>query len=162
MEVKVFVEIPKGSRNKYEQDEETGEIFLDRALYGPEVFPFDYGSIPGTKGEDGDPLDVVLLVTNPTFPGCIVKAEVIGYLDMEDESGIDNKVLAVPTKKLDPRWEHVRDIGELKAEQKQEVRDFFENYKKLEPEKWVKLKEFKPKAEAEQLIQAAKERLGKG
>ena len=161
MEVKVFVEIPKGSRNKYEQDEKTGELVLDRALYGEEVFPFDYGFIPETRGEDGDPLDVVLLVTNPTFPGCIMKAEVIGYLEMEDESGIDNKVLLVPTKKVDPRWVHVRDIGDLTDKQRQEIRDFFENYKKLEPGKWVKLKEFKPKAEAEQLIQEAKERLGK-
>jgi len=161
MEVRVVVEIPKGSRNKYEHDEKTGEFFLDRALYGKEIFPFDYGFIPETRGEDGDALDVVLLVTNPTFSGCIVKVKVIGYLEMEDESGIDNKVIAVPTEKLDPRWAHVRDVGDLTDEQKQEIKDFFENYKKLEPKKWVKLKEFKPKAEAEQLIQEAKERLGK-
>ena len=160
MEVKVFVEIPKGSRNKYEQDEETGEIVLDRALYGEEVFPFDYGFIPKTRGEDGDPLDVVLLVTNPTFPGCVVRAQVIGYLEMEDESGIDNKVLAVPAKKLDPRWAHIQDVGDLKAEQKQEIRDFFENYKKLEPGKWVKLKDFKSKEEAEKIIEEAIKRRG--
>jgi inorganic pyrophosphatase len=161
MEVKVFVEIPKGSRNKYEQDEETGEIVLDRALYGPEVFPFDYGSIPGTKGEDGDPLDVVLLVTNPTFSGCVVKAQVIGYLEMEDEAGIDHKVLAVPIKKLDPRWAHVQDVKDLTEEQKQEIRDFFENYKKLEPVKWVKLQDFKSREEAEKIIEEAVKRHAK-
>ena len=156
MQVNVFVEIPKGSRNKYEVDEETGKIVLDRALYGPEVFPFDYGFIEGTLGEDGDPVDVVLLVTNPTFPGCVVKAEVIGYLEMEDEKGIDNKVLAVPTEKLDPRWKDIRDIADLSEEQKAEIRDFFENYKKLEPNKWVKLQDFKSKADAEELIERSK------
>ena len=156
MQINVFVEIPKGSRNKYEVDEETGKIVLDRALYGPEVFPFDYGFIEGTLGEDGDPVDVVLLVTNPTFPGCVVKAEVIGYLEMEDEKGIDNKVLAVPTEKLDPRWKDIRDIADLSEEQKAEIRDFFENYKKLEPNKWVKLQDFKPKADAEELIERSK------
>ena len=156
MQINVFVEIPKGSRNKYEVDEETGKIVLDRALYGPEVFPFDYGFIEGTLGEDGDPVDVVLLVTNPTFPGCVVKAEVIGYLEMEDEKGIDNKVLAVPTEKLDPRWKDIRDIADLSEEQKAEIRDFFENYKKLEPNKWVKLQDFKSKADAEELIERSK------
>lgn len=158
MEIKVFVEIPKGSQNKYELDESTSELTLDRALYGPEVFPFDYGFIQGTLGEDGDPLDAVLLVSNPTFPGCVVKAEVIGYLDMEDESGIDHKVLAHPAKKLDPRWEHVKDVNDLTEEQKKEIRDFFENYKKLEPGKWVKVQDFKPKEEAEKLVEEARKR----
>lgn len=158
METKVFVEIPKGSRNKYEQDEETGEIVLDRALYGEEIFPFDYGFIPGTKGEDDDPLDVVLLVTNPTFPGCIVRSRVIGYLQMEDEAGIDNKLLAVPAKKLDPRWAHVEDVSDLTDEQRKEIRDFFENYKKLEPEKWVKLQDFKSSKEAEVIVEEAVKR----
>ena len=158
METKVFVEIPKGSRNKYEQDEETREIVLDRALYGEEIFPFDYGFIPGTKGEDDDPLDVVLLVTNPTFPGCIVRSRVIGYLQMEDEAGIDNKLLAVPAKKLDPRWAHVEDVSDLTDEQRKEIRDFFENYKKLEPEKWVKLQDFKSSKEAEVIVEEAVKR----
>lgn len=158
MEIKTFVEIPKGSRNKYEQDEETGELKLDRALYGPEVYPFDYGYIQGTKGEDGDPLDVALLITNPTFPGCIVKAQVVGYLEMEDEAGIDHKILAVPTKKLDPRWAHVQDVGDLSEDQRKEIKDFFENYKKLEPNKWVKAGEFKSREEAEKVVQEAQAR----
>ncbi|MDP2641324.1 MAG: inorganic diphosphatase [Candidatus Yanofskybacteria bacterium] len=158
MTIKIFVEIPKGSRNKYERDEGTGEIVLDRTLYGNEVFPFDYGFIQGTQGEDGDPLDAVLLVTNPTFPGCVVKAEVIGYLEMEDESGIDHKVLLVPTAKLDPRWAHVQDINDLTEHQRAEVKDFFETYKRLEPNKWVKIKDFKSKKEAETIIEEAQKR----
>lgn len=158
MEVKVFVEIPKGSKNKYERDEETGEIVLDRVLYGPEVFPFDYGSIEGTLGEDGDPLDAVLLVSNPTFPGCVVKARVIGYLEMEDESGIDNKILCMPEKKVDHRLAEVEDVKDLADGQKKEIKDFFENYKKAEPGKWVKLQDFKSKAEAEKIVEEAKAR----
>ena len=155
MTIKVFVEIPKGSKNKYERDEDTGQIMLDRTLYGSGVFPFDYGFIQGTNGEDGDPLDAVLLVTNPTFPGCVVQAEVIGYLEMEDEGGIDHKVLVVPAKKVDMRWEDVQDVGDLSEHQRNEIKDFFETYKRLEPGKWVKLQDFKSKKEAEKIVEEA-------
>jgi len=147
-----------GSKNKYEVDEESGELMLDRTLYGPNYFPFEYGFIKDTKGEDGDPLDVVLMASNPTFPGCVVKAEVIGYLEMEDEGGIDHKVIAIPTAKLDPRWAHIKSVADLTEHQRAEVKDFFETYKRLEPGKWVKLKEFKSKEEAEKLIEAAQKR----
>jgi inorganic pyrophosphatase len=153
MEIKVFVEIPKGSQNKYERDEETGEIMLDRTLYGPHYFPFEYGFIQGTKGEDGDPLDVVLLTSHATFPGCVVKARAIGYLEMEDEGGVDHKVVAVPVEKIDPRWAEVNDIADLGAHQRAEIKEFFETYKRLEPNKWVKVTDFKPAAEATQLIE---------
>lgn len=155
MSIKLFIEIPKGSKNKYERDEETGEIVLDRTLYGSEVFPFDYGFVQGTKGEDGDPLDVVLLVSNPTFPGCVVKAEAIGYLEMEDEGGIDHKVIAVPVAKLDPRMSHIKDVSDLTEHQKAEIKNFFETYKLLEPNKWVKVKDFKSKGDAEKLVNEA-------
>ncbi|MBI4138278.1 MAG: inorganic diphosphatase [Candidatus Wildermuthbacteria bacterium] len=158
MSIKVFVEIPKGSRNKYEKDEETGEVVLDRVLYGSEAFPFDYGSISGTLGQDGDPLDVALLVTHPTFSGCAVKAEPIGYLQLEDEAGIDHKVIAVPAAKVDHRWASVKDVSDLPDHVKNEIKNFFETYKLLEPGKWVKAGEFKSKAEAEQIIQEAIER----
>ena len=158
MEVKVFVEIPKGSNHKYERDEDTGELMLDRTLYGAHVFPFDYGFIQGTKGEDGDPLDAVLLMTNPTFPGCVVKAKIIGYLDMEDEGGIDHKVLLVPIKKVDSRWEDVDDVQDLSDHQRNGIKDFFETYKRLEPEKWVKLRDFKSREEAEKLLKEAQDR----
>lgn len=152
MTIKVFVEIPKGSKNKYEVDEKTGEIILDRVLYGSGVFPFEYGYIKGSKGQDGDPLDVVLLTSNPTFPGCVVEAEPIGYLEMEDENGIDHKVLAVPLANIDPRFSHVKEAQDLTEHQRAEIKDFFETYKRLEPNKWVKVKDFKQKEDAEKLI----------
>lgn len=155
MTIKVFVEIPKGSKNKYEKNEETGKIMLDRTLYGSHTFPFEYGFIEGTKGQDGDPLDVVLLISNSTFPGCVVEAEPIGYLEMEDEGGVDHKVVAVPTAKIDPRVAHLTDIADLTSHQKAEIKDFFETYKRLEPNKWVKVKDFKSKEEAEKLIAEA-------
>ena len=156
MTVKIFVEIPKGSQNKYERDESTGQIMLDRALHGPVAFPFEYGFIEGTNGEDGDPLDAVLLVSFPTFPGCIVEGEVIGYLEMEDESGIDHKVIAVPRAKLDPRWEHVKEVNDLPESMRKEIKEFFEIYKRLEPNKWVKVKEFKSRQEAEALVERSR------
>jgi inorganic pyrophosphatase len=156
MTVKIFVEIPKGSQNKYERDESTGQIKLDRALHGPVAFPFEYGFIEETNGEDGDPLDAVLLVSFPTFPGCIVEAEVIGYLEMEDESGIDHKVLAVPRSKLDPRWEHVKEVSDLPDFMRKEIKEFFEIYKRLEPNKWVKVKDFKSRQEAEALVERSR------
>lgn len=155
MTIKVFVEIPKGSKNKYELDKKTNQIVLDRTLYGSQVFPFEYGFIEGTLGEDGDPLDVVLLASNPSFPGCVVEAEPVGYLQMEDESGIDHKVIAIPTKKIDPRWSHIKDVADIPEAQKAEIKNFFETYKLLEPGKWVKVKDFKTKAEAEKLIEKA-------
>lgn len=150
--IKVFVEIPKFSRQKFEFDEESQRIKLDRTLYSPIYFPFEYGFILDTEGEDGDPLDCVLISSFPTFPGCLVEAEPIGLLEMEDEEGIDNKILARPIDKIDPRLKHIRDVEDLPEHWKAEIREFFESYKKLEPGKWVKLREFKGKEEAEKLI----------
>ena len=160
MTIKVFVEIPKGSQNKYERDEETGEIMLDRTLYGPNYFPFEYGFIQGTKGEDGDALDAVLLTSHPTFSGCVVQAEPIGYLEMEDESGIDHKVIAIPVEKVDPRWKEVNDVKDLGAHTRAEIKEFFETYKRLEPDKWVKVTDFKSREEAEKIIEKARKRNG--
>ncbi len=112
-EINVIVEIPKGSKNKYEIDEEHGFMALDRALYSSVFFPFEYGTMPQTLSEDGDPLDIVLLATSPTFPGCVVKARPIGILLMEDEAGIDNKIVAVPTAKLDPRFAYINDVKDF-------------------------------------------------
>jgi inorganic pyrophosphatase len=154
----VFVEIPKGSCQKYEFDEELGGIKLDRTLYGPSYFPFDYGFIKDTLGEDGDPLDCILLSAFPTFPGCLVQARPIGILEMEDEAGIDHKILALPEEKVDPRMTHIKEIEDLPEHTKKEIKEFLENYKNLEPEKWVKLKDFKDKKEAEKVIEEAKKR----
>jgi len=158
MEILVFVEIPKGSCQKFEFDEKEKAIKLDRTLYSSMYFPFEYGFLKGTKGEDGDPLDCVLLSTFPTFPGCLVKARTIGLLEMEDEAGIDTKILAVPLEKIDPRFKEIQEVNDLPEHTKKEIREFFESYKRLEPGKWVKLKEFKGKKEAERVIKEAIER----
>jgi inorganic pyrophosphatase len=152
MEVLVFVEIPKGSHLKFEFDEKLNRIKLDRVLYGPNYFPFEYGFIMDTKGEDGDPLDCVLLSSFSTFPGCILKAKVIGMLEMEDEEGVDTKILAVPVEKIDPRFKEINDISDLSEHTKKEIKEFFETYKRLEPGKWVKLKDFKGKKEGELIV----------
>jgi inorganic pyrophosphatase len=152
MEIQVFVEIPKGSNLKFEFDEELKAIKLDRVLYGPNYFPFEYGFIIGTKGKDGDPLDCVLLSSFPTFPGCVVKSRIIGLLEMEDEAGPDTKIVAVPVEKIDPRFKEIQDIKDLPSHTKEEIKEFFETYKRLEPGKWVKLKDFRGKEDAEELV----------
>ncbi len=160
-EINVIVEIPKGSSNKYEYDEELGVLTLDRALYSPVHFPFEYGTMPQTLSEDNDPLDIVLLSTNPTFPGCLVKAEPIGVLLMEDEAGIDNKIVAVPKAKLDPRFAHIKDIKDLTDHQQKEIQEFFEIYKRLEPNKFVKLTGWEGAKKAKEIITEAVTRYGK-
>ena len=107
-----FIEIPRGSRNKYEYDEGTGRFLLDRVLYSSVHYPTDYGFIPETLAEDGDSLDVLVLVQEPTFPGCLIPARPLGGLDMHDEKGSDFKVLAVPVG--DPRYAHVRTLADLR------------------------------------------------
>jgi len=158
LKVIVFVEIPKGSFQKYEFDEELGGIKLDRMLYSPMYFPFEYGFIKDTLGEDGDPLDCILISTFPTFPGCLVGGRVIGLLEMEDEGGIDHKIIVLPEEKIDPRMAHIKELKDLPEHTKKEIKEFFENYKNLEPGKWVKLKDFKNKDAAEKLVKEARER----
>lgn len=147
-EVKIFVEIPKGSRQKYEYNEETKKIELDRTIYGPVVFPFEYGHIEGTLAEDGDPLDALIVTDEATFPGCIVNSKIIGMLEMEDEKGIDNKVIAVPSEKINPLYADINSIDDLPLHQKNQIKEFFEIYKRMEPNKWVKAKEFTSKERA--------------
>jgi len=128
--VDAVVEIPRGSRNKYEYDPATGAIRLDRVLFSSVHYPGDYGFIPGTRGPDGDPLDVLILVEEPTFPGCRVGVRPIGVLLMHDERGADEKILGVPV--ADPRFEEVKDLGDLPHHWLAEVENFFETYKALE------------------------------
>ncbi len=156
MKLNIFIENPKGSSNKYELDKESGKIMLDRALYSSVYWPFEYGFIENTLSEDGDPLDAVVLVNEPTFPGCIIPCKIIGMLDMEDESGIDYKIIAVPDDKIDPRFKHINSIDDLPEHQKKELQEFFEIYKRLEPNKWVKVVGFKSKEEAEEAIEKCK------
>jgi inorganic pyrophosphatase len=125
-----IIEIPRGSTNKYEVDAKTGMIKLDRVLYSPLYYPFDYGYIPQTKARDGDTLDVLVMISHSTFPGCIVEAKPLGVLLMKDEKGPDEKVICAATK--DPRYEELKSLDDLDAHILKEVTHFFEVYKELE------------------------------
>jgi inorganic pyrophosphatase len=135
MEFDVTIEIPKGSRNKYEVDHHTGRIRLDRTLFTATQYPADYGFIDNTLGQDGDPLDALVLLESPTFPGCLVTARAIGMFRMTDEAGPDDKVLCVSAN--DPRQSHLRELPDLATFDRLEIQHFFEVYKDLEPGKSV-------------------------
>lgn len=137
--INVIVDIPKGSSNKYEYSEERGYFKLDRVLYHNMFYPFDYGFIPQTHHEDGDAVDVVLLTTYPTFPGCIVEARILGGIDTHDEKGGDLKVVAVPVTKIDPRFSHLESCADLNEHQQQELLLHFKEIKKLEKGKYDKV-----------------------
>lgn len=128
--IDVIVEIPRGSRNKYEFDEKAGCFRLDRILYASVHYPTDYGFVPDTLAEDGDHLDVLLIVSEPTFPGCHVQARPVGVLCMRDERGLDHKVLAVPVR--DPRFDEIEDLADVPAHLLTEIENFFDIYKQLE------------------------------
>ncbi|QSB14537.1 inorganic diphosphatase [Natronosporangium hydrolyticum] len=153
MEFDVTVEIPKGNRNKYEVDHESGRIRLDRTLFTATQYPADYGFIEGTLGQDGDPLDALVLVTEPTFPGCLIKSRAIGMFRMRDEAGVDDKVLCVPAG--DPRLEHLRDIHHVAEFDRLEIQHFFTVYKDTEPGKSVEGAAWVGRAEAEEEIAAS-------
>jgi inorganic pyrophosphatase len=144
----VVIEIPQGSSVKYELDKESGAITVDRFLHTAMAYPFNYGFIPQTHAEDGDPVDVLLLSSLPVVPGSVIAARPIGVLEMEDEAGPDNKILAVPIIKVDAEYAHIHDVGDLNESTKNKIKYFFESYKKLEPGKWVKTKNFLSKEKA--------------
>lgn len=159
-QINVVIDIPKGSENKYEYEEDKGYFKLDRTLYSSMFFPFEYGFIPQTKSEDGDSLDVVLLTTYSTFPGCVISARPIGVLLMEDEAGIDNKIVAVPLEKVDPRFKEIQKIEDLGEHLKKEIETFLADYKKLEKEKYkfVKIKGWEGVDKAKEIIKKAIEK----
>jgi inorganic pyrophosphatase len=150
-----LVEIPKGSRNKYEYDDERERIRLDRVLYSPLHYPADYGILLHTLAEDGDHLDVLIVTYEPTFPGCLVPVRPVGVLDMIDEKGRDQKVLAVPDG--DPRFREVSDLSDLAMHFLAEIRHFFEVYKTLE-QKETEIIGWQGAASAEETILAAQQR----
>lgn len=147
-QINVLVEIPKDSPIKYELDKDSGVIMVDRFLHTAMRFPTNYGFVPNTLAEDGDPLDVMVLSEYSVAPGTVLPSVVIGMLEMEDEAGIDTKILAVPTAKIDPLFGVMQDIDDVPEATKNKMKHFYENYKSLEPGKWVKLKEWKNKATA--------------
>ena len=152
-EINVFVEISQGSSVKYELDKDSGVLTVDRFLHTSMVFPFNYGFVPQTKAKDGDPLDVVIVSSLAVTPGSLISVRPIGMLEMEDEAGLDNKIIAVPVTKIDPEYMQVEDIEDISDHLKQKIKHFFERYKELEPGKWVKIKDFLGKDEAEKEIQ---------
>lgn len=128
--IEVTVEIPAGSRNKYEYDHARHRFVLDRTLYSSVHYPCDYGFIDGSMAEDGDPLDVLVIISEPTFPGCVVRARPVGVLDMADDKGHDYKILAVAHD--DPRWERYASLDDVSPHRLREIENFFETYKTLE------------------------------
>ena len=153
MEFDVTIEIPKGHRNKYEVDHETGRIRLDRLLFTAMSYPADYGYVEDSLGEDGDPLDALVLLQEPTFPGCVVRARPIGMFHMRDEAGGDDKILCVPAG--DPRQAHITELDQISAFDRLEIQHFFETYKDLEPGKSVEGAHWAGRDEAEQCITEA-------
>ncbi len=152
------VEIPKGSRNKYEYDPDLGAIKLDRFVSASVVYPTDYGYIPRTLAPDGDPLDVLVCVSEPTFPGCIVPSKVIGLFKMSDEKGPDDHVVCVPCN--DPGWNLAEEIDDLPLQLRREIGHFFEVYKDLDPEKHSEVNGWGDVGEAWERIEWARERFG--
>ncbi len=155
-DVTVVVEIPTGSRNKYEFDRQTGQIVLDRMLFTAVRYPADYGYIEGAQGADGDYLDALVLVGEPTFPGCRIRARPVGLFRMWDEKGRDEKIICVPLR--DPMWSHVRELDDLQPTVRSEIEHFFTIYKDLEEEK-VGTEGFAGREEAMAVIAKARKRL---
>jgi inorganic pyrophosphatase len=153
-EFTMIVEIPKGSRNKYEVDHETGDIYLDRTLFTATRYPADYGFIPDTLAEDGDPLDAMVLVSEPTFPGCHIRVRPIGLFLMEDQGHPDHKVMAVPVR--EPVWGDVKSLDDLPPHMLAEIEHFFTVYKTLEEKKTAALGWFGIE-ETLEIIQAARD-----
>jgi inorganic pyrophosphatase len=154
--IEVFVEIPKGSRNKYEYDHDRNVIKLDRRLFSATVYPADYGFIPGTLGDDGDPLDALVLLADPTFPGCLVDARPIAVFWMDDEAGGDAKIICAPVG--DPEFERVHDLDDLPVHLLAEIKHFFTVYKDLEPGKQSSTRGYEGRDAAWAEIAAARER----
>lgn len=152
MSIEVTIEIPKGSRNKYEVDHESGKVYLDRYLFTPMAYPADYGFIDHTLGEDGDPLDALVILPEPLFPGVIVNARPLGVFKMTDEAGGDDKLLCVVD---DVRWENYQDIADVEQHVKDEIEHFFTRYKDLEPNKEVTGSGWGDKAEAQRILDEA-------
>jgi inorganic pyrophosphatase len=150
------VEIPKGTRNKYEHDPELGGIKFDRLLMSAATYPADYGYLRDTLGQDGDPLDALVCLYEPTFPGCLIPVNPVGMFKMRDEKGIDDKIICVPLH--DPYWNHYRELVELPELLRAEIEQFFSIYKDLEPGKHVAIEGWRSRSDALEEIEASRER----
>ena len=151
-DINVVVEIPQGSSVKYEVDKETGTLVVDRFLFTPMAYPAAYGYVPGTLAADGDPADALVLASSPIVPGAVIRCRPIGVLHMEDEAGLDEKIICVPHDRVHPLYTDVHTTADLPEIVRQQITHFFETYKDLEPGKWVKVNGFGTLDEAHDII----------
>jgi inorganic pyrophosphatase len=159
-DVNVIIEVPMGGQPiKYELDKDAGTLVVDRFLYTPMSYPGNYGFVPHTLSDDGDPIDVLVANTRGLVPGCVINVRPIGVLIMEDNEGEDEKILAVPSQALTRRYDHVKDFSDLPEITMQQIEHFFEHYKDLEPGKWVRLGGWQGADKAKQMIVDAIERV---
>ena len=153
--INAVIEIPYGSNIKYEIDKESGAVCVDRVMYSAMFYPANYGFVPNTLADDGDPADILVLNEYPLQAGSVIPCRLIGVLVMEDESGMDEKLLAVPVTKIDPRYENIKSLSDLPKITLDRIKNFFETYKELEPGKWVKVKDFADAKTAEAILDKA-------
>jgi len=153
--VKALIEIPYGSNVKYEIDKDSGAVVVDRVMHSAMFYPANYGFVPNTLAKDGDPADILVLTEFPMVAGSVVNCRLIGVLVMEDEAGMDEKLLAVPVNKVDPTFAEINSIEDLPKAKLDKIKNFFETYKMLEPNKWVKVKDYKGKEEATSILEDA-------
>lgn len=158
-DINVIIEVPVGGEPiKYELDKEAGTLFVDRFLYTPMRYPGNYGFMPHTLSDDGDPIDVLVANTRTIVPGAVIACRPIGVLVMTDEAGQDEKVIAVPISKISRRYENISEFADLPEITRQQIEHFFTHYKDLEPDKWVKIERWGDAAEAKKMITEALER----
>ena len=153
--INAVIEIPYGSNIKYEIDKESGAVCVDRVMYSAMFYPANYGFVPNTLADDGDPADILVLNEYPLQAGSVIPCRLIGVLVMEDESGMDEKLLAVPVSKIDPRYENIKSLSDLPRITLDRIKNFFETYKALEPGKWVKVKDYADAKKAEEILKKA-------
>lgn len=153
--INAVIEIPYGSNVKYEIDKTSGAVVVDRILYSAVFYPANYGFVPNTLADDGDPADILVINEYPLQAGSVISCRLIGVLVMEDEAGMDEKLLAVPVGKIDPRFDDIKSIDDLPKATLNRIKNFFETYKLLEPNKWVKVKGFKDLKTATEILDKA-------
>ena len=153
--VNVIIEVPLNSSVKYEVDKDSGIVEVDRMMYSAMSYPANYGFVPCTLAADGDPADVLVLGKYALVPGCVIPCKLIGVLVMEDEAGMDEKLIAVPHSKIDPEFAGIESLDQIPEMTLKKIKNFFETYKMLEPNKWVKVKEFQGADEAQKILQSA-------
>ena len=153
--INAVIEIPYGSNITYEIDKESGAVCVDRVMYSAMFYPANYGFVPNTLADDGDPADILVLNEYPLQAGSVIPCRLIGVLVMEDESGMDEKLLAVPVSKIDPRYDNIKSLSDLPKITLDRIKNFFETYKALEPGKWVKVKDYADAKKAEEILEKA-------